>query len=684
MGNFLRTLPLSKQIFIVTSALCTLIFSILTVITVRETNQIAIQQTEIQLKNEIQVIRTLLELAYNTQVTRANRNIEIFKALLPGKIIKGESETQTGETTMLPTLKAGDIVLNNNLELLEYMKRVFKVEPAIMVRKENKIYRIATLLKKNGKTMLGTALPDNDPAGNAILKGQSYVGLITRNGKEYISHYQPLFDQNQQVIGCVSVRVDVSEDMNLVRKTVATIKVGKTGYVFAVKGATGPNADKEIGTMTIHPRFQDKKVSEIPSKGIQEVVHTMLTKKNGTIFYPYIDKSKGDKLQDKISVYMEVPSWNWVIGTGSFIYEFTEINERFRFIFIALSIFSAVVTIGSLYYMIHHRVAPLSTILENMRRFGEGDLTVGSSYLKNSTNEMDLLKAQLNDTVIKIRGLIKDISQSSRQVRESAENVQVLSEDVSISSAEQADAATAMASSIEEMTTSVSEVASNINTAFDITKEAQAVSDKGKHVVDKAVDEMEVIAVEIQNSAQVILTLGEKSSEISKIVYVIKDIADQTNILALNAAIEAARAGEAGRGFAVVADEVRKLAERTMQSTEEITSMISGVTNETQIAVEQMEMISTKMQGGMNLAKEAGNVLIQITGATQKTVDMMQAVALATRQQASASQEIAQRVENIANNAAQNAHSSQSNQTAAAQLLTLSEGLQRMVSSFRS
>lgn len=684
MGNVLRSLPLSKQIFIVTGALCTLIFSILTVITVRETNQIAIQQTEIQLKNEVQVIGTLLELAYKTQVSRANRNIQIFKELLPGKIIVTDGEVKTGDTEVLPIVKAGDVILNNNLELLEYMKRVFKVEPAIMVNKNGKLYRVATLLKKDGKNMLGTSLAETDPAAKAILQGQEYVGVVNRNGKDYISHYMPIMNQNNQAVGSISVRLDVSEDMALIRKTVSSIKVGKTGYVFAVKPATGSTAEQDIGVLTIHPRFQDKKASDIPNKGVQDVIRTMLAKKNGTIYYPFMDKTKGDKMEDKISVYLEVPSWNWVIGTGSFIYEFTEINERFRLIFISLSVMSALVTIGSLYYMMHHRVAPLSEILAGMRRFGEGDLTVSIPYLKHSTNEMDLLKAQLSETVVRIRSLIKEISHSSHQVKESAENVQDLAEAVSSSSIEQAEAASAMASTVEQMTTSVSEVAANINTAFGITKEAQTVSNQGKNVVDKAVDEMECIAKEIQASAQIILTLGEKSDEISKIVYVIKDIADQTNILALNAAIEAARAGEAGRGFAVVADEVRKLAERTMQSTEEITDMINGVTNETKMAVDQMEMISTKMQGGVSLAKEAGEVLVRITGATQKTVDMMQTVAIVTRQQTSSSEDIALRVERIAANADSNAKSSQSNQAAAAQLLSLSESLQRIVSAFKS
>ena len=96
------------------------------------------------------------------------------------------------------------------------------------------------------------------------------------------------------------------------------------------------------------------------------------------------------------------------------------------------------------------------------------------------------------------------------------------------------------------------------------------------------------VADSLQQASQVIGALGEESRRITAIVDTIHDIADQTNLLALNAAIEAARAGEQGRGFAVVADEVRKLAERTSQSTQEISGMLEAISSRSGEAVHRM------------------------------------------------------------------------------------------------
>ncbi|WP_425518847.1 methyl-accepting chemotaxis protein [Pseudomonas lijiangensis] len=140
-------------------------------------------------------------------------------------------------------------------------------------------------------------------------------------------------------------------------------------------------------------------------------------------------------------------------------------------------------------------------------------------------------------------------------------------------------------------------------------------------MIQQAATEMRQISVNIEDSSRIVTQLGERSEQITTIVNTIRSIAEQTNLLALNAAIEAARAGDQGRGFAVVADEVRQLAGRTSRSTAEISEMIGVIQNETRQAIDSMENTRNNAVKGVDLADQAGSVIVQISEGTSHAVD---------------------------------------------------------------
>ncbi len=254
---------------------------------------------------------------------------------------------------------------------------------------------------------------------------------------------------------------------------------------------------------------------------------------------------------------------------------------------------------------------------------------------------------KMDDTVARVLVVATQVSNSS------AELVQT-SAKVADGSQQQTASAHATAASVDQVTTAIQRVAEQVGSTHAISTSASNLSREGHEVVQRASNEMIKIAESVNHSSKLISQLGERSGEISGIVRVIKDIAEQTNLLALNAAIEAARAGEQGRGFAVVAEEVRNLAERTAKSTTEITRMISAIQQETRQAVTTMEQCSNQARVGVDLATQAAKSLGQINQGANETLQMVQSIANATKEQSNAGQEIARNIEGIAVMAEQN------------------------------
>ena len=269
-------------------------------------------------------------------------------------------------------------------------------------------------------------------------------------------------------------------------------------------------------------------------------------------------------------------------------------------------------------------------------------------------DELRLVAGQFNEMAAAFSAVIGKVQSGANDVARAAVELAGSASRVSDGSEQQSTSATGMAAAIEEMTVGISEIASSAASAEGISSESGRISSEGAAVVAKTVGEMELIAGSVRESAAVIQDLGQQSSQISTIVNSIKEIADQTNLLALNAAIEAARAGETGRGFAVVADEVRKLAERTAKATDEITGMVAAIQKGTRLAVETMNEGVARVEGGVELAGQAGASMEQIRAGATQVVDAVTDISAALREQGAASNEIARSVEHIAQMAEQN------------------------------
>lgn len=212
----------------------------------------------------------------------------------------------------------------------------------------------------------------------------------------------------------------------------------------------------------------------------------------------------------------------------------------------------------------------------------------------------------------------------------------------------QRDITVASAATLEQLTVSLASASDQAGEVAGVARSTQQVAVDGAERVRVLAGMLDELAVSVTSSTQTARKLGESSQEIGTIVKVIAGIADQTNLLALNAAIEAARAGEAGRGFAVVADEVRKLAERTSEATRDINQRIAEI----RVDVGQMvdSMVATDERAALSTAEAeaARKTLHHVAESAQRTRELVDDIARASREQSMASQSLAQNIEQVA------------------------------------
>lgn len=297
-------------------------------------------------------------------------------------------------------------------------------------------------------------------------------------------------------------------------------------------------------------------------------------------------------------------------------------------------------------------------------------------------------QCQPNSMLAAVAQMQQQLRQTLQKVIDAAGTVSAQSTELDLASKEalqaaelQAASSTASAASIEQMTVSLNNVADTVQLTEQNSQKTAELSAQGASLVQDAAAEIAEVSATVQQSAEQISNLQQRSKDIAG---VIRSIAEQTNLLALNAAIEAARAGESGRGFAVVADEVRQLAERTSKATNEIAAMIQLVQDETQQAVKAMETSAPRVSQGLALANQAALMLQQIRSQADDSLHNVKDVSRSTNEQITAVNELAKHIEHIASMSRETAVVMQQNRGVVAALQQVAQGLNGQVSRFKT
>jgi methyl-accepting chemotaxis protein len=254
-------------------------------------------------------------------------------------------------------------------------------------------------------------------------------------------------------------------------------------------------------------------------------------------------------------------------------------------------------------------------------------VATGSSQMAAASNESAKVSVEAARAIDEVSSTMHEMSMNVQNV---VKSTQLQSSSVAETSA-----------SIDQMVASIQRVADTAKTLLEICQRSREEVHTGIETMNKTTTGLTRTSAAIRSSGEIIAVLGRRADEIGKIIEVIDDLAEQTNLLALNAAIEAARAGEHGLGFAVVAEEVRKLAEKSTQSTKEISDLIQGIQKEAREAVENMEKSTAMVQQGLELGGDLNVALTKISDVVSEVYKYAQQIGGATNEQSAGSSQIA-------------------------------------------
>ncbi|AZE70050.1 methyl-accepting chemotaxis protein [Pseudomonas synxantha] len=616
---------IASQLGLALAVILAIVISGSTVFALRSLDSANLDTREEHLASEARLLADQLNTFHSTLRESTQRLSGLFeKRFVAGLSVRADQPVAVAGV-QTPSLYLGDEVLNNNFEEVDEFKQMSGGVATVFVRSGDDFIRVSTsLTKQDGNRAIGTVLDRQGAAYQRVAEGQTYIGRAVLFDRSYMTQYSPVRDSSGKVIAVLFIGFDYTDAQNAQFENLKRFRIGQTGSLALL---------------------DEQKHWLVAPAGVQapdEAIAVMLdlAKKPGA------GRFWSDKHEDFYSVSVPFEGGPWAVVASMPKAEIRAVTWEVGIRLVIGSVLAMLLAVGATVWLLRSKLAPLSDLVRQAEALGAGDLSARLNV--SSHDEIGQLARSFNQMGDALSTMVSHIRNAAEQVNSRAQALSGLSGGAYEGMEQQSGEITSMAGAVEEFSATSLNIADNMGNTERLAQENAQQTRIGRDSMQEASSSLEHIATALNSTAAVINTLGQRSQEIGGIVGVITAIAEQTNLLALNAAIEAARAGEQGRGFAVVADEVRNLASRTRQATDEISTMIQSIQQETGNAISTMEHGNVLMQEGLSRNAAVASALARIDEQSRSAGQQFAAITTATQEQSSTATLLSSNLQSIA------------------------------------